>query len=220
MIFKVRTLTLTKHWSLPASTRGRCLSMACCRHATVFTVLRQCRPTVTVTDNLLFSFSLSTYLLLLVRGIAVVVSKFSKNKHVMNPANKLSESVTVSVCQKIDTVSQFGHGHGHGLFIKTRVTAWKVHTLPPSCPGCYADLFRAPLHEVLPKPSPPLHVLESLRRNPRYGFPIIVMTHPLRCQLALSWACRVVSVLPGHYYSIVRFDTVVPRWSLVHFQMY
>jgi hypothetical protein len=25
----------------------------------------------------------------------------------------------------------------------------------------YADLFRAPLHEVLPKPSPPLHLLES-----------------------------------------------------------
>ncbi len=23
----------------------------------------------------------------------------------------------------------------------------KVHTLPPSCPGSYADLFRAPLHE-------------------------------------------------------------------------
>jgi hypothetical protein len=32
---------------------------------------------------------------------------------------------------------------------------------PPSCPGSYADLFRAPLHEVLPKRSPPLHVLES-----------------------------------------------------------
>jgi hypothetical protein len=36
----------------------------------------------------------------------------------------------------------------------------KAHALPPSCPNYYADLLRAPLHKVLPKPSPPLHVLE------------------------------------------------------------
>ncbi len=44
-----------------------------------------------------------------------------------------------------------GHGHGHGLFIKTRVTEkFTPFPGPPPCPGCYADLFRAPLHEVLP----------------------------------------------------------------------
>ncbi len=37
----------------------------------------------------------------------------------------------------------------------------KSPALPPSCPDYYADLFRAPLHEVLPKPSPSLHVMES-----------------------------------------------------------
>ncbi len=37
----------------------------------------------------------------------------------------------------------------------------KAHAVPPSCPDYYADLFRAPLHEVLPKLSPPLHVMES-----------------------------------------------------------
>jgi hypothetical protein len=30
-----------------------------------------------------------------------------------------------------------------------------------SCPDYYADLFTAPLHEVLPKASPPLHVMQS-----------------------------------------------------------
>jgi hypothetical protein len=49
----------------------------------------------------------------------------------------------------------------------------KVYTLPPSCPGCYTNLFRAPLHEVLPKPSPPLHVLES-------GYGVTVMNDLLR----------------------------------------
>ncbi len=45
------------------------------------------------------------------------------------------------------------HGHGHGHL---NTSYRKAHALPPSCPDCYADLFRAPLHEVLPKPSPPL----------------------------------------------------------------
>ncbi len=34
----------------------------------------------------------------------------------------------------------------------------------------YLNLFRAPLHEVLPTPLTPRN---GVRRNPRYGFPII-----------------------------------------------
>jgi hypothetical protein len=38
----------------------------------------------------------------------------------------------------------------------------KSHTLPPSCPDYYTDLFGATLHEVLPKPP-----RDGVRRNPR-----------------------------------------------------
>jgi hypothetical protein len=49
------------------------------------------------------------------------------------------------------------------LLNTSHVSYRKVHTLSPSCPG-YARtraVLRAPLHEVLSQPSPPLHVLES-----------------------------------------------------------
>ncbi len=49
----------------------------------------------------------------------------------------------------------------------------------PLCPDYYADLFRAPLYEVLPKPSPPLHVMES------GGIPLIVKEYQLVLLLAL-----------------------------------
>ncbi len=42
-----------------------------------------------------------------------------------------------------------GHSHGHGLFIKHELQKSSHPSL--SCPGSYADLLRAPLHEVLPK---------------------------------------------------------------------
>ncbi len=66
----------------------------------------------------------------------------------------------------------------------------KAHALPPSCPDCYADLFRAPLHEVLPKPSPSLHAAATVR-NPRYGFPIIreyrLYLPPTKCHPFPAW---------------------------------
>jgi hypothetical protein len=66
-----------------------------------------------------------------------------------------------------------GHGHCHDLCIKHEL---QKSSHPSPVVFRQFPYIQRPLHEVLPKPSPPLHVLESggiLEGGARYGFPII-----------------------------------------------
>jgi hypothetical protein len=58
-----------------------------------------------------------------------------------------SESCHESLCHLLLHVSR-SRSRSRSPIVYLNTSYTKVHTLPPSCPGCYADLFRAPLHEV------------------------------------------------------------------------
>ncbi len=95
--------------------------------------------------------------------------------------------------------SRHGHRDGHGLFIKHELQKSSHPGFPPRVqaftPTCSeAELPEGARHEVLPKPSPPLHVLESGGiMSSRYGFPIIreyrLYHPPTKCHPFLVWHC-------------------------------
>jgi hypothetical protein len=68
----------------------------------------------------------------------------------------------------------------------------EIQKSPRLSPFLPTDLFRAPLHEVLPQPSPPGTPCDGVRRNPRYGFPIIreyrLCLTPTKCHPFPAWA--------------------------------
>ncbi len=90
--------------------------------------------TVTVTVRVVFvKFTSSTYSALSSRWQRVFHS--SSNRQALSDASR-------------------SRSRSRSRIIYYNTSYRKVYTLPPSCPGSYADLFRAPLHEVCLSPAP------------------------------------------------------------------